>query len=578
MGTARRGPLAVASVFAVLLTGGLVSVSRQPAACLTLVAASSQEKSTLLTQIAADYLRGYPTVDGRCVGIQVTRQASGSAEQALARGWDDRTDGLRPDIWSPASTTWSVLLSDHLNTRGKPNLVPDGTPILFKSPLVIGMPKPMAVALGWPDKALGWSDILQLARDRVGWSRYGHPEWGVFKLGKTNPAISTSGLHALIGTYFAASGRSSDLTETALADPAVVDFVRGVEAAVEHYGDSVSTFLLNLQAADDANRALSYVSAVAMEEKEVRDYNKGNPLADPTRMGEHAAPRVPLVAIYPKEGTIAADHPFVILRAPWVTNAKQRAAQAFLSFLHAPGQQLRFQAVGFRDQSGRPGPEISPSNGLQPEQPSAYLQPPGAPVIERMQQAWTGLRKRARVLLLFDVSGATTGADVNQLRNSLGAGLSELAADDLVSYWEFASQLSGNLPYRKVLGFAPVAINASPMATHMATMQPTDRPAALYRAIRSGLDAMRKDADPTRINAMVVITNGRSTDSSDSDLSSLLRDLQDASENSSVHVFMVAYGKSPDGRTLSQIARAARGATYDAGSPGGVFTAVISNF
>jgi len=75
-----------------------------------------------------------------------------------------------------------------------------------------------------------------------------------------------------------------------------------------------------------------------------------------------------------------------------------------------------------------------------------------------------------------------------------------------------------------------------------------------------------------------VITNGRSTDSGDSDLSSLLRDLQDASENSSVHVFMVAYGKSPDGRTLSQIARAARGATYDAGSPGGVFTAVISNF
>ncbi len=566
MGTARRGPLAVASVFAVLLTGGLVSVSRQPAACLRLIVASSQEKSTLLTQIAADYMRSHPTIDGRCVAIQVTRQASGRAEQALARGWDERSDGLRPDIWSPASTTWSVLLSEHLKASGKPNLVPDGTPILFKSPLVIGMPKPMAVALGWPDKALGWSDILQLARDRVGWGRYGHPEWGVFKLGKTNPAISTSGLHALIGTYFAASGRSSDLTEAAVAEPAVIDFVRGVEAAVEHYGDSVSTFLLNLQAADDANRALSYVSAVAMEEKEVWDYNKGNP------------PRVPLVAIYPKDGTIAADHPFVILQASWVTQAKQRAAQAFLSFLHTPAQQLRFQAVGFRDQSGRPGPEISPSNGLQPGQPSAYLQPPAAPVIERMQQAWTGLRKRARILVLFDVSGATIGADVRQLRNSLGAGLGELSADDLVGYWEFASQLSGDLPYSQVLGFAPVATNAAPMATHLATLQPTDRPAALYRAIRSGLDAVRKDADPTRINAMVVITNGRSTDSSDSDLSSLLRDLQDASESSSVHVFTVAYGKSPDGRTLSQIARAARGATYDAGSPGGVFSAVVSNF
>jgi Ca-activated chloride channel family protein len=578
MGTARRGPLAVASAFAVLLTGGLVSVSKQPAACVTLVVASSQEKSTLLTQIAADYLRGHPTVDGQCMAIQVTRQASGQAEQALARGWDVRRDGLRPDIWSPASTTWSVLLGYHLKARGKRNLVPDGTPILFKSPLVIGMPKPMAVALGWPDRALGWSDILQLARDRVGWARYGHPEWGVFKLGKTNPAISTSGLHALIGTYFAASGRSSDLTGAALADPAVIDFVSGVEASVEHYGDSVSTFLLNLQAADDANRALSYISAVAMEEKEVWDYNKGNPLADPTRIGEHAAPRVPLVAIYPKDGTIAADHPFVILHAAWVTKSKERAAQDFLSFLLAPTQQLRFQAVGFRDQSGRPGPEISASNGLESEQPSAYLQPPAAPVIERMQQAWTGLRKRARILVLLDVSGATIGADASQLRTSLGAGLGELAADDLVGYWEFASRLTGDLPYRQVLGFAPVATNATPMATHMATLQPTDRPAALYRAVRSGLDVVRRDADPTRINSMVVITDGRSTDPSDSDLSSLLRDLQDASEISSVHVFMVAYGKSPDGRALSQIARAARGATYDAGSPGGVFTAVISNF
>ena len=578
MGTSGRGPLAVASVFAILLTGGLVSLSRQPAGCLTLVVASSQEKSTLLAKIAGDYAQSHPLVDGQCVSVQVTRQASGEAEQALARGWDRRIDGPPPDIWSPASTTWAVLLSYHLKSRGKPILVPDGLPILFKSPLVIGMPQPMAAALGWPGKALGWSDILELARGRVGWSRYGHPDWGVFKLGKTNPTISTSGLHALIGTYFAASGRSSDLTEAALTDPTVVDFVRGVESAVEHYGDSVSTFLLNLQAADDENRALSYVSAVAMEEKEVWDYNKGNPLADPARAGEHAAPRVPLVAIYPKEGTIAADHPFVILKAPWVTPSKQRAAQAFLSFLHAPAQQVRFQAVGFRDQAGQPGIEISPSNGLQPERPGAYLQPPVAPVIEAMQQAWTGLRKRARVLLLFDVSGATAGADVRQLRSSLGSGLSELAADDLVGCWEFASQLSGDLPYRQVLGFAPVATNASPLETRAATLQSTNKPAALYSAIRDGLGAVRQGVDPTRINALVVVTNGRSTDAGDYSLSSLLRELQDASESSGVHVFMVGYGKNPDGHTLSQIARASRGATYDASRPGGVFSAVISNF
>ena len=578
MGVGGRGPLAIASAFAVLLTGGLVSFARQPAGCLTLVVASSQEKSTLLSQIARDYAQSHPLVDGQCVAIEIARQASGQTEQALVRGWDERTDGRRPDIWSPASTTWAVLLSYHLHARGKANLVPEGVPILFKSPLVIGMPQPMAAALGWPDKPIGWSDILQLARGRVGWSRYGHAEWGVFKLGKTSPLISTSGLHALIGTYFAASGRSSDLTEAGLADSTVVDSMRGVESAVEHYGDSVSTFLLNLQAADDANRALSYVSAVAMEEKEVWDYNKGNPLADPVRAGEHPAPRVPLVAIYPKEGTLAADHPYVIVRAPWVTDAKQHAAQSFLSFLHAPAQQRRFQSAGFRDQSGRPGPEISLSNGLQPDRPGAYLQPPAAPVIEAMQHAWTGLRKRARVLLLFDVSGETAGADVGQLHSSFGAGLGELAADDLIGCWEFASQLSGDLPSRQVLAFAPVTTNASLLEARVAGLRSTNKPAALYRAIRDGLSAVRRDADPAKINAMVVITSGRSTDSGDADFSGLLRELQDASESAGVHVFTVAYGKNPDGHTLGQIARASRGASYDAGRPGGVFTSLISNF
>ena len=164
------------------------------------------------------------------------------------------------------------------------------------------------------------------------------------------------------------------------------------------------------------------------------------------------------------------------------------------------------------------------------------------------------------------------------MRNSLAAGLKELAADDLVSCWEFASTLNGDLPNREVLGFAPVSTNASLLETQVATLQSTGKPAALYRAIRDALAALRKGADPTRINAIVLVTNGRSTDPGDSDFSSLLGELRDASEGSGVHLFTVGYGKDPDTRTLSQLARASRGATYNAGSQGGVFTAVISNF
>ena len=104
------------------------------------------------------------------------------------------------------------------------------------------MPRPMAEAMGWPTDQIGWHDLFDLATDPRGWARYGHPEWGRFTLGKTNPNFSTSGLNALIGEYYAATGTSSDLTADDIADPAVVRFVQGVESAVVHYGD-ISTDL-----------------------------------------------------------------------------------------------------------------------------------------------------------------------------------------------------------------------------------------------------------------------------------------------------------------------------------------------
>ncbi len=578
----RLGPLSVAAAFAILLTGVLATVGRSVPAtgCTSLVIASSEEKSTLLRALAGDYQRTNPSVAGRCVTIDVRRVASGQAEQALARGWKPGTDGPYPDVWSPAALTWTALLSRRLANAHQPELVPSDLALLFKSPLVIGMPRPMAQALGWPDKALGWTDIFQLARDRVGWSRYGHPEWGAFQLGKTDPEISTSGLHALMEAYFAASGQSSDLTTAAVDAAANAAFVGQVESAVVHYGNSVSTFLLNLRAADDAKAGLSYISAIAMEEKELWDYNHGNPLGDATPNGQQLPPRIPLVAVYPKEGTLAADHPYVVLKAPWVTDAQRQVAQAFLTYLQQPAQQQRFKAVGFRDQFGRAGPEISASNGLQAERPGAYLQAPPAAVVERIQQAWPALRKRAKILLVFDVSSSTTGADPKALSASLATGLGQLAGDDLVASWEFGST-TGAAPFHEVLSFGPLSQNRARLVAEVSALKSTSQPAELYRATLAAVDALKAGADPTRINAVVLVTNGHSTASQDLDLDGLLRTLQADSETSGVHLFTVAYGPHPSTIVLALMARASRGGAYDASNPSGpgnVLSAVVSNF
>ena len=52
-----------------------------------------------------------------------------------------------------------------------------------------------------------------------------------------------------------------------------------------HYGDTTLTFLNNWYRADRRGNALTYASAVAVEEKSLFDYNSGNPdgILDPGR-------------------------------------------------------------------------------------------------------------------------------------------------------------------------------------------------------------------------------------------------------------------------------------------------------
>jgi Ca-activated chloride channel family protein len=467
-------------------------------------------------------------------------------------------------------------------------MVPPDLPHVATTPLVIAMPRPMAQALGWPNEPLGWADILSLSQDPAGWGKLGHPEWGAFRLGKTNPNFSTSGLNATIAAYFAATGLSSDLTVANVQDPAVRDFVRGVEASVVHYGDITLTFLSNLQRADDRGQGLSYISAVTVEEKSVWDYNQGNPTGDPATLGRHAPPRTPLVAIYPEEGTLLSDNPYVVLEAPWVDQPKKALAAAFLEYVQAPAQQREFQRFAFRDANGRPGSLINQSNGLLPQEPRAVLSPPSPVVLNELQASWDELRKRARVLLVMDVSGSM-GDPVPELgstklelaKTAAVSALDQFASDDDVGLWIFSSEFpTVQTPYLELLPVAPLGGQLSQMKQFIQQLQPGGG-TALYATTRAATRFMRDNLDPARINAVVVLSDGKNEYPPDVDLDGLLRDLQSESEAENVRVFPIAYGADADLPTLTRIAEASRAAAYNSTDPASidrVFTAVISNF
>ena len=145
------------------------------------------------------------------------------------------------------------------------------------TPLVIAMPEPMAEALGYPETPVGFRDIVELANNPEGWAAFGHPEWGPFRLGKTNPNFSTSGLQLHHRRVLRGDRQDQRPDSGGPRPPEVAAFAQSVENAVVHYGDTTLTFLNNWYRADARGTALTYASAVAVEEKSVHRLQLGQP-------------------------------------------------------------------------------------------------------------------------------------------------------------------------------------------------------------------------------------------------------------------------------------------------------------
>jgi Ca-activated chloride channel family protein len=597
-------PFVVAILVAVVLIGGLRFLTTRGASSsddgdtasaggrcggdeVTLAVTASSEKAQLMKQLAAAYMREGHAIDGRCVRVEVTSKASGGAMAALAKGWDEAADGPRPDVWTPASSGWVRLLEQRTLATDRPGLVPASIPKIAASPLVIAMPRPMAQALGWPNKQLGWSDVLELSQDDTGWARHGHPEWGQFRLGKTNPNFSTSGLNATIGAYFAATRLSSDLTEKDLASPKTRKFVEGVERSVVHYGDTTLTFLSNLQRADDQGAGLSYISAVTVEEKSVWDYNQGNPTGDPATLGRHPKPKVPLVAIYPKEGTLLSDHPWLALTAPWVDDAKRKASADLLAYLQGAGARAKFQEFAFRDGQAKPGPLVTESNGLLRDEPKALLSPPAPRVLDKLLRSWASLRKPANVLLVMDTSGSmgeqVSGTGKSKLELAKQAArnsLSQFAGGDQVGLWMFSTQLDAETDYRELVSIGPMdSQRRAQLGERIDGLQPGGG-TGLYDTSLAAHQFVEGRASAEDINAVVLLTDGRNEDNGIS-LDNLLGQLRTEEGARSVRLFTIGYGEDADLDTLRRISQTTNAAAYDSSDPTSIdqiFTAVISNF
>ncbi len=510
------------------------TVAEAPDDAVVVTFAYSPEKEQLIEPLEAEFNGSGAEVDGRPVFLDATPVSSGAATDGIA------DDTLQPVLWSPASSLWGRLL----NFRADDDLVADDNPSLVRSPLVIAMPRPMAEALGWPKTELGWADILDLARSDEGWARHGHPEWGAFKFGQTNPDFSTSGLSATAAEYLVAAGKKEGLTLADVEDPAVRGFVRDIQSSVVHYGDTTLFFADQI-----AERGIGYVSAVAMEEVTVLDYN--------LRLRDEADPE--LVAIYPKEGTFFSDNPLIVLQGDWVDEAERSGAEQVIAFFEDKVTPKLAAAGFFRPptRDAKPVSPIVPANGVDPGEPTSVLSLPEPRVLNEIVKAWRADRKPARVEVVLDVSGSMNEEDkLEAAKEGLVGFLKLLQPQDEVALSVFSDAV--------IEVSRPVRIrgNRNQLISRVEGLF-ADGNTSLYDATDAASERIANAASDERINAVVVLSDGQDNASSYS-IDQLLARLTQRSgeEGDSVRIFTIAYGDSAADDVLAEIAEAGGGISY----------------
>lgn len=516
---------------------------------VTLTMYYGSEKQAWMTDVVSAFNKQHLSACDGPITVNATPYGSGESMQAILNGG-------QADIWSPAGNAWLTLLNQQWQQKYGTTIIgtsADENPSLVKSPVVIAIWKPMAQALGWPEKALGWSDIANLSTSTSGWTAYGHPEWGDFKFGHTNPDDSNSGLDAVIAENYAAIGKQRGLTSADVAAASTSEFVANVESSIIHYGESTGTF-----ASEMFSKGPNYLSAAVMYESLVVEANQG----------QFGHLPYPVVAIYPKEGTFYSDHPFAILHASWVTPAKQAAALAFRDYLLAPAQQQKALHYGFRPGAGASSAPISQAYGVDPTQPATLLQVPDASVINAIETSWNQQRRKVDVMLIIDHSGSMNdhingATKIDGARQGLAEFVGLLGDLDGVGLTEFSDQEQVLSP----LGPTGPKRQQVLSAINGITAEGNTR---LFDTIADQFKQLQTFASK-HIKAIVVLTDGVD-DASKLTLAQLLQQITPGGVNAGegIKVFTIAYGNAQgsgvDVSALTQIATAT-GAQEYAGTP-----------
>jgi hypothetical protein len=530
-----------AAVMATLTTQAImasVSCGRNP---LLVNVAASDDIAPAIQQVGRYFNRLHRLLDRRCVEVHVSEVQPATAA-ALVDGKAPPRGRPAIDAWIPDSSLW-VDVARSLPVGAQ--LVQTTGIDVARSPLMIVMSRSVASRLHTLGSSTGWNFLLPQ-------SAGGPPSADGVQVELPDPEQSSAGLATvaemgrLLGTGPASRENFSR-------------FVFGAHVTAQYDSPAALESLGTL-----ARPPLDESPVTVASEQAVVQYDLVHPAQ-------------PLAARYPSDGTPELDYPYVL------TTTSRLELTAATEFGKVLGQGYAAAVVrfdGFRSALGA-ADRTPASFGLARQQLRlTALASPG--VAQATLQAWRKLRTGSRLLALADISGsmaqpASPGGPSleSELTQTADQGVSLFPDSTRMGLWEFASDLDGTKPYRRLVSVGPMTAEVGLITRRQQIQQVNQslRPRAgsatsLYDTILAAYRYMINTYQPHYGNFVLVLTGGADNAPGGISAGQLLRQVRAlGSPARPVAIIFLVFGKSGNFAAMQRIAAATGGSAFPITDP-----------
>jgi Ca-activated chloride channel family protein len=407
------------------------------------------------------------------------------------------------------------------------------------TPVVLGLKQSRARSLGWDNNPkLTWADIAQAAGQ------------GKLRFAMTNPASSNTGFSALLGLAAALSGKGDALEEKDVDGKQLGAFVKAQALTAGSSGWLADAYV---REQDNLDGMINYASVLYAA-------NQNGKLKEP------------LTLIYPKDGVVTADYPFML-----IDEGKRAEYDKLVTYLKSPAFQQAMSSSTFRQ-------PITPGvKSAVPVHDSFELAFPSrlAVVNKILDEYENTYRRPADSTFVVDVSGSMDGDRIDALKaalngltgadSSLSGRFSHFHSRENITIdafngetlppvsWELGKEEAANQQVLKTI------------AAYAAGLHATGGTAIFSAVQKNYLDALARQArQPDRVYSIVLMTDGENTNGINMEAFQQWFQTLPADQRH-IHIFTVLFGEAKPAE-LQTLADLTGGRVFD-GKAGGLSAA-----